>query len=177
MDLHTWITQQVDSVEAADRRGELPHQDNCDHLPQSTSCCGSENCSCYPNTGPCDCPWPDAVLRRCEADRRILARHRIDSHISYAPACHGCGTEGHCDDPVTENLNDCPELLDLAHAHGLTPEILAGLDRPQPAKREPAEPSPLGQAVQQAWGATLVAGLRTQSVPAALRGPNWESRP
>jgi hypothetical protein len=39
------------------------------------------------------------------------------------------------DYPRTENLNDCPELLDLGHAHGLTPEILAGLDRPQKGER------------------------------------------
>jgi hypothetical protein len=49
--------------------------------------------------------------------------------------CEGCGTDGEMGYAVTENLNDCPELLDLAYAHGLTAEILAGLDRPQKGER------------------------------------------
>ncbi|WP_060888056.1 DUF6221 family protein [Streptomyces caniscabiei] len=80
---------------------------------------------------------PARVLRRCEADRRVLARHRLnpDAYWAEAAMCEGCGTEGEMGYPRTENLNDCPELLDLAHAHGLTPEILAGLDRPQNGER------------------------------------------
>lgn len=80
---------------------------------------------------------PAAVLRRCAADRRTLARHRLnpDAYWAEAAMCEGCGTEGEMDDPRTENLNDCPELLDLAHAYGITPEILAGLDRPQKGER------------------------------------------
>ncbi|MEU7149199.1 hypothetical protein AB0B15_14355 [Streptomyces sp. NPDC045456] len=73
-----------------------------------------------------------AALRRCEADRRVLARHTLDtSQTAFPAACEGCGT----DDwglPNVENLNDCPELRDLAHAHGLTDEILTRLDRPEP---------------------------------------------
>lgn len=112
MDLHTWITQQVDATE---RLAELDE---------------------YP-------PFSEAIRRRCEADRRILARHRIDSDAAdsslFATACEGCGTEGECYDPATENINDCPELLDLGHAHGLTDEILTGLDRPQPPNPTPAQ--------------------------------------
>lgn len=51
---------------------------------------------------------PTNALRRCEADRRILDRHRLD------PDVHS-------------------ELLDLGYAHGLTPEILATFEQPGPA--------------------------------------------
>jgi hypothetical protein len=79
------------------------------------------------------------TLRRCEADRRVLARHRLDTRITVLPhatdwatACAGCGGYEYSEGPETENLNDCPELLDLAYALGITDEDLAGLDRPEP---------------------------------------------
>jgi hypothetical protein len=139
MDLHAWITQQVDLAEAE------AHAVLVDPTP---------------------------LLRRCEADRRILARHNVDPQSAgsrtLATACGGCGVEwvqDYCD-PITENINDCPELLDLAHAHGVTPDILAGLDRPQPP-----EPKPLSE--RYANGGYLTPPLTTADVPAALRGPNW----
>lgn len=139
-DLHAWITQQVDATEAEGRAMLID---------------------------------PTPVLRRCEADRRILARHAVDpseaDSLTYATACRGCGTEGDCDDPNTENINDCPELLDLAHAHGITPEILAGLDRPGPPESKPRDGRRLG------LGDILATPpITTADVPAALRGPNWK---
>jgi hypothetical protein len=87
---------------------------------------------------------PAAVLRRCAADRKILDRHNVDLSSAddrlYATACHGCGTYGDCDDPVTDNINDCPELLDLADGYGITPDQLAALDRPQPPPRRATGP-------------------------------------
>jgi hypothetical protein len=110
---------------------------------------------------------PAAVLRRCEADRRILARHKMPiegATWSDATMCIGCDTTGEFDYPVTENINDCPELLDLAHAHGITPDELAALDRPerppQPAYRRP----------------TVTAAITTDQIPEALRGPRWGHR-
>lgn len=136
MDLHAWITQQVDLVEEY----ALDHQLD-----------------------------PSAVLRRCEADRRILARHNIDPDAAespiYATACEGCERWGEFDYPRTENINDCPELLDLAHAHGLTDEILAGLDRPQPPEPTPAQKRRLRER------ARLTVPITTSDVPEALRGP------
>ena len=138
MDLHAWITQQVDRAERLiDEKGP---------------------------------PSQVTKLRlRCEADRRILARHRlaVEWTWQFDPACHGCGTQGDCDDPATSNLNDCPELLDLAHAHGITPEILAGLDRPQAP-----EPKPLAD--RYANGGILTPPITTSDVPEALRGPRWK---
>ncbi|WP_030319649.1 hypothetical protein [Streptomyces flavochromogenes] len=82
-----------------------------------------------------------AAVRRCEADRRILARHTLDPNCTYEPACYGCGTYGDTELANIDNLNDCPELLDLAHAHGIADTILAGLDQPQPPPRPPADPA------------------------------------
>lgn len=131
-DLHGWITQQIGHVEAVARAAEGKVDDLlgwCEvHIREAVAHIELHN--------------PAAVLRRCEADRRILARHRLnpDAYWAEAAMCDGCGTEGEMAYPVTENLNDCPELLDVAHAHGITGEILAGLDRPQEGERP--EPGP-----------------------------------
>jgi len=111
---------------------------------------------------------PAAVLRRCTADRKILARHQLDPDAIWyeAAMCKGCGTYGDMETPVTENLNDCPELLDLAHAHGLTPEIRATLDRPQEGERPEPRAFRIGPPARP-----------TSSVPPALRGPNWKATP
>jgi len=163
MDLHAWITQQVDK--AADRP---PHDVDCDSLPKARSCCGEAECYCgHDDTFPCDCGTPAAILRRCEADRRILARHRLDPNVTYEPACEGCGTYGDMGMSSVDNLNECPELLDLAHAHGITPEILAGLGRPQPPERKPHTGPRLTH-----WPATPP--ITTSDVPEALRGPRWK---
>ncbi|MFH8531506.1 hypothetical protein ACH4GE_24185 [Streptomyces tendae] len=136
MDLHAWITQQVDETEAEGRAVLLD---------------------------------PTPLLRRCEADRRILARHRIDPAFPAFPgACEGCGL----DDwglPNIESVNDCPELLDLAHAHGITDEILASLDRPTPPEPEPRDSRRLGLGDIHA-----TPPITTSQVPAALRGPRWK---
>lgn len=150
MDLHTWITQQVDRVERS-------IEDHC--IPSDEAA---------PN------------LRRCEADRRILARHTLDPAQAdswlFAAACMGCGIEGTLEEPVAENLNDCPELLDLAHAHGVTPEILTGLERPQAPEQPKREPHPDGFAgmLRDAFAAALKPPITTSDVPEALRGPRWK---
>jgi hypothetical protein len=110
---------------------------------------------------------PAVVLRRCEADRRILARHREWAQSSYCEAC---------DQDLTTNVNDCPELLDLAHAHGLTDEILAGLDRPQSPEqpnREPHPEGPMGM-LSDAFERALTPPITTSDVPEALRGHRWK---
>src|SRR5690606_34988003 len=127
MDLHAWITQRVDAVAAAARGHEQPslrwEYDSNAHEIRDLDNAGTVAIVYRDGTGAhIERHDPAAVLRRCEADRRILARHNVDPAQSdswlFAAACHGCGTEGDCDGPVTDNLNDCPELLDLAHSHG-----------------------------------------------------------
>lgn len=69
---------------------------------------------------------PARVLREVEAKRRILARHHRwsdDNPGVWAPsyqanACVGCRTYGDCDDPYIEDINECPELLDMAFGYG-----------------------------------------------------------
>jgi hypothetical protein len=186
-DLHGWITQQVDRVEAEARArligaavvlapddGSRPLTCTVTAVEQTADGLQYvvEEQGAAPATGLADVQVAAAILRRCEADRRILARHRLDPTEGgswlYATACHGCGTFGDCDDPVTDNLSDCPELLDLAHAHGITDEILATLDRPQPPERKIRDSDLLGP------GWRLI-GSTPADVPPALRGPNWKA--
>ena len=146
MDLHAWITQQVDRDERLiDEKGP-PSQVR-------------------------------KVRLRCEADRRILARHALDTDEADSPmhatGCKGCQRWGEFDYPNTENLNDCPELLDLAHAHGITDAILAGLDRPQ-APEPKRHPEGFGGMLRDAFAQALTLPITTSDVPEALRGPHWK---
>lgn len=180
-DLHGWITQQVDRAEAVAREAadgdsgqwfvgrkwnvyraedQTPNEDDETNalVVYGNMQAQSEHIALND---------PAAVLRRCEADRRILNRHTLDLEYWYDPACKGCRTYGLDEMAYTDNLNECPELLDLAHAHGLTDEILAGLDQPQAPPRP--QPKPLGGILPPGTGATA-------DVPPALRGPNWRAR-
>ncbi|MGW5711541.1 DUF6221 family protein [Streptomyces olivaceus] len=165
MDLHAWITQQADETERIAQSHQQPsprwEYDRWVHEIRDLHNAGTvANVYMDGTAAHIEHNDPATVLRRCEADRRILARHRpVDD--GYSVACDGCGTAGICDDPVAETINDCPELLDLAHAHGITPEILASLDRPRLPTRS-AEPTPLGGAIAQAWGERISASLRTE---------------
>jgi hypothetical protein len=164
-DLHGWITQQIDRREDLARRAA---QYGRPDWPQPATAVVDVGDS-WPITteaGPIaehiSTHDPAAVLRRCEADRRILARHRLNPHAYWAEAamCDGCGTEGEMAYPVTENLNDCPELLDLGYAHGLTDEILASLDRPQDGERPARGPGMRIPDVFAQSFASFLAGLR-----------------
>ena len=187
MDLHAWITQQVDRAEALTKaatpgpwegvvdhhqRGEVNASvwsDSLGYYITETISSGERHEDDAHFIG---ANGPDVALRRCEADRRILERHHLATEWTWQrdPACHGCGTQGDCDDPVTDNLNDCPELLDLAHAHGITDEIRAGLDMPQ----MPPRPEAKQIASWYANGGTLTPPITTSDVPEALRGRRWK---
>ena len=168
MDLHAWITQQVDAVEAAARapRHPSPHWEY-DHMCGEIRDLANAGTVAYvgkddPAGVHIELHDPANILRRCEADRRILARHRAWPGSDYCEAC---------DTDLTTHLNDCPELLDLAHAHGITPDILARLDQPTP-------PDPKVR-IRNEHSLADVLGLATppittSDVPAALRGPRWK---
>jgi hypothetical protein len=66
---------------------------------------------------------PARVLAEVEAKRRVLARHRIEPG-RWGHACVGCGTAGDPADPVTEDINDCPELRDMATVYADHPDYL-----------------------------------------------------
>lgn len=171
MDLHAWITQQVDETERIARNHQQPsprwEYDHCVHEIRDLHNAGTVADVYLDGTAAhIEHNDPAAVLRRCEADRRILARHRLNPELAGFPvSCEGCGLDN-WDLPNAETLNDCPELLDLAHAHGITDEILASLDRPQPPEPKPREPHRL-------WGVPT-SPITTSDVPAALRGPRWK---
>ena len=61
---------------------------------------------------------PARVLRQVAVGRRTLALHspaqpgRYDRNDVYE--CQGCGVEGPNEWAVTENIDECPELRDLA---------------------------------------------------------------
>jgi hypothetical protein len=68
---------------------------------------------------------PARVLREVEAKRRVLDRHHAGvryEHDRHVRQCIGCGTEGEFDDPVTEDINDCPELRDMASIYADHPD-------------------------------------------------------
>ncbi len=190
MDLHAWITQQVDTVEKRARACDATDwrhvfngvivdrdTDGWQHAPDSAVIANIVSERIYWNASPAHSPDADhivhndpaAVLRRCEADRRILARHRLNPDITYEPACLGCRTYGDQELAYVDNLNECPELLDLAHAHGITDEILAGLDRPTPPEPKPRDGRRLGLA-----DILATPPITTSDVPEALRGPRWK---
>ncbi|QQM45219.1 DUF6221 family protein [Streptomyces liliifuscus] len=100
-DLHDWITQQVEQRQREAREGRLLLDEEGRYLQHA----------------PVD--DPAAALRRCDADRRVLARHT--PHSSGSTNCvvrcqrahHGlqvCNHDGH--------HWPCDDITDLATAHG-----------------------------------------------------------
>ncbi|MEU3851753.1 hypothetical protein [Streptomyces sp. NPDC029554] len=165
-DLHGWITQQIDKTQ---QRADRWHDTECPVHDTSLI-----DATVLRGATLCDCGGPATALRRCEADRKILARHTLDPDAIWyeAAMCKGCGTEGEMAYPVTENLNDCPELLDLAYAHGLTDEILATLDRPKEGERpERTGPSLIPDALAEAFGKSMLAAMTTQIIAANTPSP------
>lgn len=68
------------------------------------------------------------------------------------------------DIPVADNINDCPELLDLAHAHGITETELTGLHRLERVGVVPVVPF---------TRRAVTPAMTTDQVPPALRGARW----
>ncbi|MFI9154523.1 DUF6221 family protein [Streptomyces sp. NPDC053367] len=178
-DLHGWITQQIDKTqrvaEAARGTGEGRwHHDTS--YPNGYVYDEGVQPVVYDESTPSPeeaahiaLNDPASVLRRCAADRKILARHCLDPDVHFEPACKGCRTYGDCDLSWTDNLNECPELLDLGYAHGLTEEILATLDQPVPPPM-PERPEPRAYRIGPS-------ARPASTVPPALRGPNWKATP
>lgn len=66
---------------------------------------------------------PARVLRGVEAKRQVLTVHRPGKEVPEwssavgrftTVSCEGCGFGGPCDDPHTEDINECPTLQALA---------------------------------------------------------------
>ncbi|WP_405699063.1 DUF6221 family protein [Streptomyces sp. NBC_01383] len=63
---------------------------------------------------------PDAALRRCTADRKILAAHPY-STVAGGRAGFGCDTCHQSEYGGTEDDGNCATILALAEAYGLEP--------------------------------------------------------
>lgn len=70
---------------------------------------------------------PARALREIEAKRRVMARHkRPDRERTSIPnSCDGCGSHMEWGDlePDTPDINDCPELRDLAAVYSDHPDF------------------------------------------------------
>ena len=153
MDLHAWITQQVDRAEAAAlteltgrRVTFVPDSDG--HAVTGTIAAASYGADGLNLTidqrGPIqvdDLPVPlqpaaaalrrcEADLHRCQADRRILARHAPQPDGTGFPDGRQCRT---CSESGGDGYQyllpyPCPTIMDLAHAHGIaTSDVPAAL--------------------------------------------------
>lgn len=75
---------------------------------------------------------PDDALRRCAADRKILAAHPYTTQVvnpSYGPHSAGFGCETcHDWDGVPEGRGNCSTILALAEAYGLDDEDNADVE-------------------------------------------------
>lgn len=120
--LHAWITEEIEKLEAAAKPsvglGTCPTSGHCE-------------AECYHPEG---LPTNDSetVLRRCAADRKILAAHPYTTQVinpSYGPHSAGFGCETcHDWDGVPEGRGNCPTILALAEAYGLDDEDNADVE-------------------------------------------------
>ncbi|MEU8682896.1 DUF6221 family protein [Streptomyces sp. NPDC048611] len=67
---------------------------------------------------------PEAVLRRCAADRKLLALHNVPAevfpegwYLDDNRWCVNCGF-GNAGEPIVDDINDCPTLNALAEGYG-----------------------------------------------------------
>jgi hypothetical protein len=144
MDLHAWITQQVERVEQLIGENEWP--------PSQA----------------------EGVRLRCEAERRILARHEPQPNgtgFDDGWQCRTCSVDGG-DGYQYLVPYPCPTVEDLAHAHGITADALAGLDHPRAS--EQADGLPADAAYELRITGHLTPPITTSDVPEALRGPRWK---
>ncbi|MCX4778139.1 DUF6221 family protein [Streptomyces sp. NBC_01264] len=172
-DLHGWISDKVDEAEARARAasawGTVWYHDDFVHEIRDEGNGNTIAAVYQPDYAAYIVGQaPDAVLRRCAADRKILARHNVDpdkAGWSEATMCKGCGVYGDCDWPETDNLNDCPELLDLAAGYGITEEELTQLERPAPPARFPSTSDVIAESIRNLYAAVAEAGLAVTTPP------------
>jgi hypothetical protein len=98
---------------------------------------------------------PANALRRCEADRKILAIHAPAGGYGYA----------------VDHTNDCPTLQALAIAYGLTEEQAAQLDRPEPEPPKRTGQPLVPDALVEAFGKSMLAAMTTQIIAANTPSP------
>lgn len=124
-----WVARLLAAVEATEWGATDRHHLDC-RLAHDT------HTVAYAGQAECSCGEPEAVRRRCAADRRRLERHTpIPNHGRFSDDwASGCPNPGDCDcgerpkvcgacrDQVGDPLEaPCPDLLDLADSYGVAP--------------------------------------------------------
>lgn len=175
-DLHGWITQQIDKVEAS-THSATPGPWSAD----------TDDDTVMADAGTVARMWdyvrsgsdvqvkadmgliiahadPTAVLRRCAADRKILEVHAPQGGDWEPYACLGCGSDSEYG-VLVDHVNDCETLHALAEGYGLTEEQHARLDRPEPEPRQRRMGGFLGAGVAESlYGQLLAVSLGTRTV-------------
>lgn len=167
-DLHGWITQQIDEAqriaEAARGQGEGRWRHDASH-PNGYVYDELDQPVVYDESA----PFPEeaahiafhdpaTVLRRCAADRKILAVHAPQGGDWEPHACLGCGSDSEFG-VLVDHTNDCETLQALAEGYGLTEEQRARLDRPEPEPRQRRMCGFLGAGIAEAMYGNLFATL------------------
>jgi hypothetical protein len=167
-DLHGWITQQIDKVEASTHSATPgPWSADTDDDTVMAEAGTVARMWDYVRSGSAvqvqaDMDLiiahadPAAVLRRCAADRKILDIHAPAGGNWDPYACLGCGDDSEYG-ALVEHTNDCETLLALAEGYGLTGEQRAALDRPEPERPAPSGPSLLPDGLAEAVFGNLYA--------------------
>lgn len=128
--LHAWITGEIERREGAARghqqSGGSWEYDSFVHEIRDLDNAGTVAFVPLEGTGRfIEMNDPVAVLRRCAADRKILAAHSYTTRVvnpSYGPHGAGFGCETcHDWDGVPEGRGNCETILALAEAYGLKP--------------------------------------------------------
>jgi hypothetical protein len=133
-DLHTWITKQINHLEALTRAAEQGTWE----------------------------PWVLRRCTADRKLLEVHKPRGTDWDPYACEGCGYDGSWGA--ELITKHANDCPVLLAVAEGYGLTKEILAGLDRLQKEPRKPADSSPIGRAASEAWGPALMFSLENTLV-------------
>jgi hypothetical protein len=128
--LHEWIEGEIKRLEAAAR----DHQQACgswefdSFVHEVRDRCNAGTVAAVYRDGTGQFIMlndPDAVLRRCAADRKILAAHPYTTRVvnpGYGPHTAGFGCETcHDWDGVPEGRGNCATILALAEGYGLEP--------------------------------------------------------
>lgn len=124
-DLVTWLRQQLDDDERVAREADPEPTAEDLEFGDWRSAWEDPYDPVHPQGGPIathiQMHKPARVLAEVDAKRRIMAIHNRRADVypgdaggTFDNCCDGCGYEGICDDPVTENINDCPILRALA---------------------------------------------------------------
>lgn len=128
--LHEWIAGEIKQREGVARSGQRAcgAWEYDDFVHEIRDKCNAGTTASVYEAGPgrfIELNDPDDALRRCAADRKILAAHPYTASVlnpGYGDHTAGFGCETcHDWDGVTEGRGNCATILALAEGYGLEP--------------------------------------------------------